>query len=89
MTWAVRLELSAHLNASTASVHEHPADWRYQPREAAPSSAVNSLAKIEAEWKIWSRLTHDLLSLRQFKISWPGSFSVRRPFQRSAFSFCT
>jgi len=52
MTWAVRLELSAHLNASTASVHEHPADWRYQPREAAPSRAVNILAKIEAERKI-------------------------------------
>ena len=41
----MRLELSAHLNASTASVHEHLADGRYQPREAAPPRAVQSLAK--------------------------------------------
>ena len=47
----MRLELSAHLNASTASVHEHPADWRYQPHEAAPSSAVTSLAKTKSKSK--------------------------------------
>jgi len=33
------------------------------------------------------KIEMNLLLFEQLKISWPGSFSVRRSFQRSAFSF--